>query len=431
MKSGTVRTEISRRGFLQRAVVSAGVLAAPAIIPASALGADGKTPPSERIVMGSIGVGGRGGGLFDSFRARSDVEMVAVCDVREERSAAAASRAGTQCKPYADFRELLERKDIDAVIIATPDHWHGLVTVAACKAGKDVYCEKPLTRTIAEGRVVCETVRRYARVLQTGSHERSNQSSRHACELVRNGRIGKLHTVLTNLPVTHPHVDVQPTMPVPPGFDYDMWLGPAPWVPYTERRCTGSFRYISDYAMGEFSDRGAHVHDLAHWGMGMDASGPLELEGRGERPAEGLFNTFREFRVEMHYPGGVTAIMESKEPRGVKFIGEKGWINIAVHGSFLSASDESILRSTLYPGEIRLHASPGSHQNDFIEVVKTRGKTVCHPEVGHRTNSACCLAEIAMLLGRKLKWDPVAERFVGDDEANRLLVRPMRAPWRM
>jgi predicted dehydrogenase len=237
--------------------------------------------------------------------------------------------------------------------------------------------------------------------------------------------------VLTNLPVTHGHVMEQPTMPVPPGFDYDMWLGPAPWVPYTERRCTGAFRYISDYAMGEFSDRGAHVHDLAQWGMGMDASGPLEIEGRGERPAEGLYNTFREFRVEMHYPGGVTAIIESKEPRGVKFIGEKGWINIAVHGSFLSASDESILRSTLYPGEIRLHASPGSHQNDFIQAVKARGETVCHPEVGHRTNSACCLAEISMLLGRKLKWDPVAERFVNDAEANRLLVRPMRAPWRM
>jgi predicted dehydrogenase len=431
MKPKPASSAISRSSFLRNTAVVAGAFAAPTIIPASALGADGTVAPSERIAMASIGVGGRGGGLFDGFRQRNDVAMIGVCDVRQERREDAAARAGNQCKPHTDFRELLARQDIDAVIIATPDHWHGLVTVAACKAGKDIYCEKPLTRTIAEGRVVCNTVRRYARVLQTGSHERSNQSSRRACELVRNGYIGKLHTVEVNLPVTHPHVMEQPTMPIPPGFDYDFWLGPAPWAPYTEKRCTGAFRYIMDYAMGEFSDRGAHVHDLAHWGMGMDGSGPLEIEGTGVRPSEGLFNTFREFRVELRYAGGVTAIIESKEPRGVKFIGDKGWINIAIHGSFLSASDESILRTPLYPGEIHLHASPGSHQNDFIQAVRTRGETVCPPEVGHRTNSACALSEIAMLLGRKLKWDPVAERFVGDDEASRLLVRPMRAPWRM
>jgi predicted dehydrogenase len=406
-------------------------VAAPWIVPASALGADGTVAPSERITVASVGVGGRGGGLFEGFRSRNDVAMLGVCDVREERREKCRERAGSQCAAYADFRELLARRDIDAVIVATPDHWHGVISIAACQAGKDIYCEKPITRTIAEGRAVCEAVRRYARVFQTGSHERSNRSSRYACELVRNGRIGKLHTVEVNLPVEHAHMPMPPTMPVPPGFDYDMWLGPAPWVPYTERRCTGSFRYISDYAMGEFSDRGAHVLDIAQWGLGADTSGPLEVEGKGEAPTDELFDTYRVFHVDMKYANGVRLILESKGPRGVKFTGDKGWINVAIHGSFLSASDDSLLRSQLTPTDVRLHASPGSHQNDFIEAVKARGETVCPAETGHRTNSALAVAEIAMRLGCKVTWDPAAERFVGNDAANRMVARRMRTPWRI
>jgi len=431
----------TRRGFLSQAATA---VAAPYVLTSTALGAADKPAASERLTIGHIGTGGRGSHLMGNFLQVDACQSVAVADVDRghgerakntiEKKYAQAKRDGKYegCEVYGDFRKLVARDDIDVVVIATPDHWHGLISVAAAKSGKDIYCEKPATRTIAEGRAVCEAVKKYGRIFQTGSHERSNRNSRYACELVRNGRIGKLHTVEVSLPVDHGHCPMpKEPSPVPDGFDYDFWLGPAPMAPYYPQRCHFSFRYIRDYAMGEFSDRGAHVLDIGHWGMGCDDTGSVEISGTGEAPKVELYNTFRTFKAELKYANGVKLMVESKAPRGVKFIGDKGWINVAIHGAHLSASDPELLKSKIGPDEIHLHESPGSHRDDFLKAVATRGETVCPAEVGHRTNSALCLCEIAILRGRPLKWDPKAEKFLNDAEADRMIGRTMRAPWRL
>ena len=431
--------KLTRRGFLSHVAAAA---AAPYVITSAALGAADRPAASNRLTVGLIGNGGQGTGHVHGFTGNKMCQSLAVCDVdkghRErakdivEKAYAADKRDGKYkgCDAYGDFRELLARDDIDLVLIATPDHWHGLVSIAAAKAGKDIYCEKPATRTIAEGRAVCNAVKKFARVFQTGSQERSNRNARYACELVRNGRIGKVHTVEVNLPVDHGHCAMpKAPSPVPDGFDYNFWLGPAPDAPYYPQRCHFSFRYIRDYAMGEFSDRGAHVLDIAHWGMGCDDTGPVEISGKGQYPKDELFNTFRVFKCELKYANGMTLLVESRGPRGVKFIGDKGWINVAIHGASLSASDGELLKSKIGPDEIHLHESIGGHREDFIKAVRTRGEAVAPAEVGHRTNSACCLCEMAMLLERPLKWDPKAEKFVNDAEADRMISRTMRPPW--
>ncbi|MBA7477878.1 Inositol 2-dehydrogenase/D-chiro-inositol 3-dehydrogenase [subsurface metagenome] len=297
---------MNRRSFLKTAArAAAGGLAFPCLVGSSVLGSAGTVAPSNRIVMGCIGVGGQGTYNLKAFLgaveqvwyvanapklSKSSVQVVAVCDVDTKHR----NRAGDivnkrynnrDCATYNDFRELLARDDIDAVTVCTPDHWHGVISIAAAKAGKDIYCEKPLTNTIAEGRAVCEAVKRYGRILQTGSHERSNDSVRFAAELVRNGYIGKLQTIRVNMPVEHGILPPQPVMPVPKGFDYDMWLGHTPWVAYTRKRCHGTFRYILDYSGGEMTDRGAHILDLAQLSNDADSSGPVELSGRGRRPS--------------------------------------------------------------------------------------------------------------------------------------------------
>ena len=436
----TTRGRITRRRFLRSAAVAA---AAPAVLTWPAATARGQASPSNRIVMGFIGVGGRGGGLLRSTLGRYDVQVVAVADVdrgrRErarsgvEQSYAADSRPATGVAGCNDFREVLARDDIDAILTATPDHWHALISIAAAKAGKDIYCEKPLANSIAEGRAVVEAVGRYGTVFQTGTQERSGRA-RIACELVRNGRLGKLHTIHTYLPTSHRQTDNHAPEPVPEGFDYNMWLGRAPWAPYHPLRCHGNFRWNRDYAIGELTDRGAHVNDIALWGAGPLLTGPVEIEGTGVFPKQGLWNSAIDYHIEYRYASGLRIITDSQNPdgsapaRGIKFVGTDGWLFVHIHGSAMEASRESILRETIGESEIHLHRSPG-HFEDFIRAVRTRGETVAPPPESHRTASFCHLGHTAILLRRKLTWDPDAEQFLGDAEANRMVRPPCREPW--
>jgi len=433
------KRKMTRRTLLKGA---AAAFAAPYIITSTALGANGRPSASNRITMGMIGVGGQGGGHVRGFAGDNGVQVVAVCDVdRNHRNAhrewvngyyAARQRSGAYegCKAYADFRKLLARDDIDAVMIATPDHWHCAVTVAAAQAGKDIYCEKPLSQNLLEGRAAADAVKRYHRVFQTGSQERSNRNCRYGCELVRNGRIGKLHTIRVNLPLDRGRHGVYRTMDVPDGLDWDFWLGPAPWAPYTKDRAHFFFRYLLDHSGGEMTDRGAHIIDLAQWGNGTDGSGPVEVEGTGDIADGHFWDTAWNFKVTFTYANGVKLHCKNSGPRGVKFEGADGWLFIGIHGGHLSASDPDILRSKIGPGDTHLHKSPG-HRQDFLRAVRTRGDTVAPAEVGHRTASLCHLANIAMLVGRRLKFDPDGERFANDPGANRLLTRTMREPWHL
>jgi predicted dehydrogenase len=430
---------LSRRAFLKGAAAAAAV---PAFVPARVLGAEGTVPPSERITMGLIGIGGQGGYHLGCLTGFQEVQIEALCDVdaghlksaveRVDSAYAEARKTGSYkgCAAYRDFRELLARDDIDAVLIATPDHWHAAISMAAMEAGKDVYVEKPLSVCVAQGRAVCDAARRYRRVLQVGSHERSRSNARFACELVRNGRIGDLRRVQVNMPLDEGRgaVPPQPVMPVPEGLDWNLWLGPAPWAPYTEKRCHFSFRYIMDYAGGEMTDRGAHILDIGQLGMGMDGTGPVEVEGSGWRPPDGLFDTFFKYRFAYRYANGVEMVGTDQGPRGLRFEGTKGWVFVHIHGGDLEAEPASLLKERIGPGEIHLGRSPGHHQ-DFLAAVRNRGQVMAPVEAGHRTATLCHLANIAMLTGRKLAWDPVAERITNCPEADRMLSRPARAPW--
>jgi predicted dehydrogenase len=439
----TTSNDTTRRTFLQQAAAApAAALAAPLFVPASALGAAGPAPASERIVVGVIGTGGRGRSLINAFVNEKDVQVVAVCDVdarhRKLGQALVQKRYGhAGCAAYKDFRDLLDHQGLNAVVVATPDHWHALASIAACRAGLDVYCEKPLANSVGEGRAICEAVRRHKRVLQTGSHERSGANARFACELVRNGRIGKLQTLRINLPFSDAHLQqarklssVPPTMPVPPGFDYDFWLGHTPAVPYTEKRCHFWWRFILAYGGGEMTDRGAHVIDLGQLGAGTDDTGPVEIEATGVRTKGSLFDAFWDYRFENTFAGGLKLVGGAKGPRGVKFEGSDGWVFIHVHGAKLEASSPDLLKESPDRFKVRLGRSPG-HVRNFLDCVKSRKEPVAPAEVGHRTASICHLNNIAMLLGRKLRWDPKKEKFADDEEANRLLTPPMRAPWKL
>jgi predicted dehydrogenase len=448
---------MNRRQFLKNAIGTVGVLSFPTIVPSSVLGRNGTIPPSSRINMGCIGLGGQGTFNMQAFLNKKEVQIVALCDVNKgsddydflyqfpgSRTAGLArakqmvtdyyasntpSGSYNGCETYTDFRELLARDDIDAVTVCTPDHWHGLISIAAAKAGKDIYCEKPLVNTVAEGRAVCEAVNRYSRILQTGSHERSNHSVSYACELIRNGRIGKLHSIYVNMPIdSHQPIPPQPIMPAPENLDYDMWLGPTPWVPFTKKRTHFWWRYILEYGGGEMTDRGAHIIDLAQLGNETDDSGPYEISGKGEAPRDGLFNTFMKFDFQCRYANGVNMIGACEQPRGLRFVGTEGWIFIHIHGGRLEAHPESLLRSVILPEEIHLRRSPGHHQ-DFLNSIKSRQQPIASAEIGHRTATICHLINIAMLTEQKLNWDVSKEQIMNSPEAHRLLKKPMRAPW--
>ncbi len=420
-------TTVSRRQFLKSSAVAAGaVIAFPTIVPSSVFSAGA---PSNRITMGCIGLGGKGTGNMKGFKGMSGCEVVAVCDADVKHMGRAGQAAGlTASSSYTDFREVLARDDIDAVSIATPDHWHVPMSVAAVRAGMDVFCEKPLTLAIAEGRVLADEVKRYGRVFQTGSQQRSGSEFRFACELVRNGRIGKLHTI--RVEIHGNNRECPPTWeaePVPEGFDYDMWLGPAPWEPYTEQRCHYQFRFILDYSGGQMTNWGAHYLDIAQWGNGADDTGPVEIVGSGDFPKTGLFTTAQNEKIEYTYANGVKLFLKSGSGH-TRFEGSEGWVDVT-RGK-IDAEPKSLLTSKIGPDEIHLYDS-NDHKRNFLDCIKSRKDTICTAEIGHRSSSVCHLGNIAMQLGRKLKWDPKAERFIDDPAANNMLTRAMRAPWRL
>jgi len=419
--------KVSRRDFLKgSAVVAGAVIASPAIVPSSVFGSGA---PSNRITLGCIGLGGQGTGNMKGFRGKSNCEVVAVCDVDAGHLARALQIAGLNANSaYTDFREVLARDDIDAVSVATPDHWHIPVSVAAVRSGKDVYCEKPLTLTIGGGRVFANEAKRYGRIVQTGSQQRSGSEFRFACELVRNGRIGKLHTMRVGI---HGNNRTCPPTwkaePIPDGFDYDMWLGPAPWEPYTTQRCHYQFRFILDYSGGQMTNWGAHYLDIAQWGNAADDTGPVEIVGSGDFPKTGLFTTAQNENIEYTYANGVKLFLKSGSGH-TRFEGTEGWVDVT-RGK-IDAEPKSLLTSVIAPDEIHLYDS-NDHKQNFLDCIKSRKDTICTAEIGHRSASVCHLGNIAMKLGRKLKWDPKAERFINDSAANNMLTRAMRAPWRL
>jgi predicted dehydrogenase len=416
---------ISRREFLKNSAFAAGtILAIPSIVPSSVLGADA---PSNRIAIGCIGLGAKGTSNMKEFSSKPGTRIIAICDVDANHLETAGQAIGLESKfCYKDFRQLLDRDDIDAVVVSTPDHWHVPVSIAAIRAGKDVYCEKPLTLTIAEGRTLVNEVRHYGRVLQTGSQQRSSDNFRFACELVRNGRISKVHTVRVN--ILGNNRTCEPTWtpePVPENFDYDLWLGPALWAPYHHQRCHYEFRFILDYSGGQPTNWGAHHLDIAQWGLGMDNTGPIEIMAQGEFPTTGLFTTTTKVYFEAMYANGVKLICQTGGSN-IKFEGVDGWVEVSREG--LNTQPESLKKEIIGPNEIHLYKSQ-NHIQDFLDCVRSRKQPIADVEIGHRTATLCHLGNIAMLLGRRLRWDPQRERFIEDSSANRMLARSMRAPW--
>lgn len=455
----------SRRRFVKTMIVGAAAspLAAgefPSIVPASVFGAHA---PSNRINVGAIGTGriSRDHDMPGVWR-HDHARIIAVCDVDSKRVAEAkqlvndhyAKKTG---KPYdgvttyGDYRELLKNKEIDAVIVSTPDHWHALMSIAAVRAGKDVYLQKPAALTIAEGRALSDAVHRTGRILQIGSQQRSSPQFRYAAELVRNKRIGDLKTVYIGLP-GDPSGDEEPEMPVPKNLDYDMWLGSTPRVPYTEKRVHPQHDYsrpgwlrCEQFGAGMITGWGSHHLDCAHWAMDAEHTGPVEVSGTAEFPAKGLWDVHGKFRTEALYADGVRMIVSTELPNGIKFEGTRGWIFVsrgsaAVTASdpvaklkddkALAASDPKIITTPIADDETHLYQS-ADHHGDWLDSVRKRSAPIAPVEVGHRSCSACLIHHIAMKLNRKVRWDPAKERFVNDAEADKMMSRVQRAPYQL
>jgi predicted dehydrogenase len=430
-------THQTRRRFLQTSAAAASALAAPYFVPNRAFGAN------ERVNLGFIGVKNRGmqnmGGfkVLGSDAGKLGCVTAGLCDVDSAVLGSAANRAAQSgAKPVVagDYRRLLDRKDIDAIVVSTPDHWHALMTVDACRAGKDVYCEKPLTLFVTEGRRMVEVARETGRVVQTGSQQRSDDRFRQACELVRNGKLGKIKTVLVGIPKPNypPAAKAVPDSDPPPELNYDLWLGPAPLRPYNVNRVHYNFRFFWDYSGGQMTNFGAHHLDIAQWGLGLDDSGPVAIDGTGTFPPEKhLCEVTSTCRVTYTCADGVQIILgqqQKETPDAVTFIGEKGKIHVT-RGK-IEADPPELLKTELTSSDLRLPVSK-DHYANFLECVKTRERPICDVEIGHRTATVCHLGNMAIRLGRKLQWDPAKEQIVGDDEAAAMLTRPYREPWKL
>lgn len=413
----------------------AGALAFPDLIPASALGREGRPAPSERITVGFIGVGGHGTSRnLRMFLNQEDAQAVALCDVdanhlRNAQQIVQEKYGNRDCAAYGDFRQIIDRRDIDAVMISTPDHWHTLISVLAAKAGKDVICEKP-TLTIEEGRILSRTIRRYGRVFQTSTEDRSLQVYHRLAELVRNGRIGRLETIRVKLP-EQPNRPGDPTpMPVPPELNWDLWLGPAPEAPYTKDRVHFNFRWVSDYSGGILTDWGTHLFDTAQWANNTERTGPVEIQGTGTFWNEGLFDTAKEYHLEYTYANGTKLIVDHGGT-SIRCEGTDGWIQSPSWTAPLEASSPAILESTIGPEETHLFTCPQGEHRNFLDCVKSRQDPYFSVEKGHRVSTLCHLGNITLKRGRTLQWDPDKETFPDDPEANRMLSRSMRSPWQL
>jgi predicted dehydrogenase len=448
----------SRRDFI-RTSVSLAALAAPTIVPSSVFGAQA---PSNRITLGCIGVGNQGFPVMKRFLKMPDCQVLAVCDVNRgshgykgpqdfygrepaqqevDRNYAKAKASGTykSCDAYNDFREVIARDDIDAVVIVTPDHWHAAMAIRACEAGKDIYCEKPLGLTIGEQQAMVAAVRKHNVILQTGSHERSNPVIKRAIELVQNGTIGDVKRVVTNVGrhnMAGPGPGWKP-MPVPDGFDYDMWLGPAPDAPYHADRCLYRFRFNYDYAGGQVANFGAHSIDMAQWGLGMDHTGPISVECvyADFLPAGSLYNaaTYTDFRCT--YENGTVLECRTAEPSvRVMFEGTEGVVRVDNKGQNFVTVPARLKQELDDVKDVRVYESNADHQQNFLDCIKSREEPAAPIEVGHRSASTCHLGNIACRLGaKKLTWNPEKQQFEGSgsSEANAMLNVPSREPWKV
>ena len=423
---------LSRREFLRNAAFAGVALGFPTIVPPTVFG---QNAPSNRINMGLVGMGLQMAGHQRLMTSRNDVQVLAVCDVVQakrdtakaqvERAYASRMTSGAYkgCEAYNDFERVMERKDIDAVVVVTPDHWHTPISVMAMRSGKDVYCQKPMTLTIREGRIMSDTAKQYGAVFQVGSQQRSERAFRKACEIVRNGWIGKVHTIYAGLGEFAP-VRTLPEQPIPPGFDYDRWLGPTPWYPYNEARVKGDFgggwRCFWDYGARKHGDWGAHHFDIIQWALGMDASGPVHFIPKGYEGAA----------YQTHiYADGTQVLRDHprKNNQMIQFIGDQGEVLVS-RNDRLETTPASLKDRPLSPNDIHLYVSQ-QHEGNWIQCIRSRGPTICPAEIGHRTATICHLGAIAERLGRPIHWDPVREEIHGDTEASRWMNRPRRAPY--
>jgi predicted dehydrogenase len=427
----------TRRQFLKgSAALAAGLI----IVPRHVLGGPGFIPPSDKLTLGFLGAGRQGTGLGRRFRELDGFQVIAVCDVDQtkiNRFTKQTNEYYTQsrgsgsdyqaCATYRDFREMIARGDIDAIVNSTPDHWHAITSIAAMKAGKDIYCEKPMSLTIKGGRAMVKAARKYDRVFQTGSMQRSRRNFRHACELVRNGYLGEIKEILVSIGGRPKPCDL-PEMDPKREIDWDMWIGPAPYHPYHDdlappipEQFWPRWRYYSEFGGGNVTDWGAHMFDIAQWALGMDESGPVEFIPPEDPNAES--------GMVIKYANGIVMKHQSFD-RGnaVRFIGIKGSLDIS--RGFIDSKPGNIAEATIQDTETRLYKSD-NHYLDFLDAVKNRTKPICDVETGHRTATVCNVTNIAYQLNRPLQWNPDKEKFIGDSEANKMRKRPIRGGWKL
>lgn len=434
----------SRRNFIKTTVGAiAGLTAFPYIIPSSIIGKNKFIAPSDKIRIGCIGVGWQGTSNMEAFLREKDAIVIAVCDIdknhlKEAKNTVDKYYGNNDCKTYHDYKEILLRDDLDVISIGLPDHWHGISSVAAAKAGKDIFGEKPLSHNLIEGRAICDAVKKYGRIWQTGSWQRSQSNFRFGAELVRNGRIGKVHTVEVGLPSGFSNFggNNSTTFTEPPKeLDYNTWLGPAPYAPYAPARVHKYWRWHLDYGGGQLMDWIGHHGDIAHWGLGFDRTGPIEISGYGEFPKTGLWNAATKYRVNAKYAEGVNMIIAGGHSdicngtSGTKWIGDEGWIWVNRGGS-IDSSNKLLLNDKIKPTEINYLHSPG-HARNFLDCVRSRKEPIAPCETAHRSATPGHLGQIAMLLGRTIQFNPKTEEIIGDPVASRLLGRPMRSPYHL
>lgn len=437
----------ARREFLKTALTGASILGFPTIIPASALGADGATPPSDRITIGCVGVGRMGGGHVRSFAGRQEARVVAICDVQEtarQRAKNAVDRqyGDTACATYNDFRELLERKDIDALMLATGERWTPIIGAEAARLGKHMYYEKPLALTVEDAKEIREAVQRYGVTFQFGTQQRSSAYFRTACELVRNGKIGQLQKVVIGCSGPQPPSGPEKTTSPPPGFDWELWLGPAPWVPYSDLRVSVDWLAIYDYGLGCIGGVwGVHDIDIAQWVNNSDGTTPVSVEGTGTIYQDDIRDTICTWDIEYTYANGVKVNLMNRAAamqrykqywggtgslNGVVILGSEGSIWVSREG--IKTQPESLIRSVIGPNDQRVIHS-NDHERNFLEAIRTGRPTISPIEAAAHDEMICQMGDIAVRLNRKLRWDPVKEEFAGDALANRKLSRPRRSPW--